>query len=234
MGFRKLTARPRHHAQDTDAILAFKTRSRPSASGPGGAPPLDTHRAVVAKRGAVRPEEQHHPAMDQARHPPISPQGSAHHVGEHLWCQLSCRGKERGAGSPPLQHRRSDASPCRNIRCRGTRCPCRADTLMGRLAQLGGHGHPGQYHLAAVASKMPPSQPPRKRLAVHARQLAVEPHLQVLQRHPWSLLLRLEPPHQSAMAHHVHRTAPMGSWVNVSESRYKEGLVLIIVTKERR
>ena len=29
-GYRKLTARPRHHAQDTDAIPAFKKRSLPS------------------------------------------------------------------------------------------------------------------------------------------------------------------------------------------------------------
>lgn len=30
MGYRKLSARPRHHAQDTDAIPAFKKISRPS------------------------------------------------------------------------------------------------------------------------------------------------------------------------------------------------------------
>src|SRR5690606_6492029 len=60
----------------------------------------------------------------------------------------------------------------------------------------------------------------RERLAVHARQLAVEPRLQILRRHPRSLLLRLEPPHRSAMAHHVTRTTVMGSSVLIRESWY--------------
>ncbi|NMA98824.1 MAG: winged helix-turn-helix domain-containing protein, partial [Phyllobacteriaceae bacterium] len=30
MGYRKLSARPRHHAQDTDAIPSFKKTSQPS------------------------------------------------------------------------------------------------------------------------------------------------------------------------------------------------------------
>ncbi len=48
------------------------------------------------------------------------------------------------------------------------------------------------------------TQPPRKHLAVHASELAFEPHLQRLRRHRRSLLLRLEHPHRSALENHVH------------------------------
>ena len=43
-----------------------------------------------------------------------------------------------------------------------------------------------------------------ERLAVHARQLAVEPHVQVILK---SLLLRLEQAHRSTLAHYDHRNA---------------------------
>jgi transposase len=32
LGFRKLSARPRHHAQDTEALVAFKKTSRPAST----------------------------------------------------------------------------------------------------------------------------------------------------------------------------------------------------------
>ena len=44
------------------------------------------------------------------------------------------------------------------------------------------------------------------------QQHGVEPHLQILRRHRRPLLLRLEQPRQSAMAHHVHRHAAVGAW----------------------
>jgi hypothetical protein len=40
------------------------------------------------------------------------------------------------------------------------------------------------------------------------------------------LLLRMEPPHRSALAHHVHRTAPMGAWVSISQSWYYGSFLL--------
>ena len=49
MGFRKLSARPRHHAQDEEAAAAFKKRARI------GGPPvaLETGRATLNQRGAA-------------------------------------------------------------------------------------------------------------------------------------------------------------------------------------
>ena len=88
-------------------------------------------------------------------------------------------------------------------------------------ARLKGAGRSQQHHPAAAAAQMPRAQPGRERLAVHARQLAVEPRLQILRRYPRSLLLRLEPPHRSAMAHNVARPPNMGSSVLIRESWYE-------------
>jgi hypothetical protein len=67
---------------------------------------------------------------------------------------------------------------------------------------------------------LPPKcpEPPRqcleaggKCLAVDARELALEPGVPLLQRHRRPLLPRLEQARRSALAHHVHRIAPVGS-----------------------
>ena len=47
MGYRKLSARPGHHAQDDDAIPAFKKLPRPGGGDPGNARARDTHRTLV-------------------------------------------------------------------------------------------------------------------------------------------------------------------------------------------
>ena len=74
MGYRKLSARPRHHAQAEGAIEDFKKASPPAwrnraRQGDRSA----THRGLVRRRGPHRPEEQDHPALGQARHPPGAP-----------------------------------------------------------------------------------------------------------------------------------------------------------------
>src|SRR5262249_18445715 len=56
----------------------------------------------------------------------------------------------------------------------------------------------------------------RERLAVHARQLALQPHLQILRRSRRPLLCGMEQARRSALAHHVHRTAPMGPRVLIN------------------
>src|SRR5229473_4079777 len=78
-----------------------------------------------------------------------------------------------------------------------------------------------QHNAPAPAAQMPRTQSDRKHLGVHARQLAIQSHLQILRRYRRSLLRFLEQAHRSAMAHHVHRLARLGSWVLVSEGWYK-------------
>ena len=55
------------------------------------------------------------------------------------------------------------------------------------------------------------SSTPRKHLAVHATELAVQSHLQILRRYRRSLLLRLEHADRSALENHVHRTPRLGN-----------------------
>lgn len=86
--------------------------------------------------------------------------------------------------------------------------------LPGRMAQISRTGCASKHHPIAAATPVSRTQPGRKRVAVHARQLAVEPHFQILRRHRRTLLLRLEPTHRSALAHHVPRPALMGSWAH--------------------
>src|SRR3954452_15814811 len=89
-----------------------------------------------------------------------------------------------------------------------------------------------KYHSHSAAAQMSGAQPRRECLAVHARQLAVEPCTQILYRYPRSLLLRREQPHRSAMAHHVTRSARLGAPVSIIESWYYTFLVCISCRRE--
>src|SRR5262252_7559548 len=64
---------------------------------------------------------------------------------------------------------------------------------------------------AIAAPKARPNSRPRKCLAIHAAELAIEPNFQILRRHHRSLLLRLEHAHRSAMENYVHRAPRLGS-----------------------
>src|SRR5215213_9347524 len=68
---------------------------------------------------------------------------------------------------------------------------------------------------------MPGAQPRRERLAVHARQLALEPGVRLLHRPCRPLLRGLEQAHRAALDHHVHRTPRLGQWVLISGTWYK-------------
>ena len=77
-----------------------------------------------------------------------------------------------------------------------------------------------QYNARATAGKIARVEPSREHLAIHERQLAVEPHLQILPGHPRPLLLRLEQAHRPALAHHVNRNTPMGQQVIIRKTWY--------------
>src|SRR5687768_10486076 len=70
---------------------------------------------------------------------------------------------------------------------------------------------PAQYLALAAAAALARTQQPRKHLAVHPSELAIEPNLQILRRHCRSLLLRLEHPRRSTVENHVHRPARLGN-----------------------
>src|SRR5258705_5293354 len=91
------------------------------------------------------------------------------------------------------------------------------------MASVSKIAHSRQHHHSRPAAEIPRTQSGRKHLAVYARQLALEPHLQILRRYRRSLLLRLEYAPRPALENHVHRITPVGSWVLINEMWYKAG-----------
>src|SRR3954466_11539643 len=113
-----------------------------------------------------------------------------------------------------------DLAPERNRA--GGRCwrACPRPRGPGGLASVQATCGPGQHHPHAASGQGARVEPRREHLAVHARELDLQPHLRVLPRHPRSLLRRMEQAHGPALAHHVHRTAGLGSPVLIIGTWY--------------
>ena len=75
MDYRKLSARPRHHAKSEAAVSAFKKTSPPVWRRSRDRGRRQAARDLVRRRGPGRAEEQDHAPLGQTRHPPLSPQG---------------------------------------------------------------------------------------------------------------------------------------------------------------
>ena len=72
----------------------------------------------------------------------------------------------------------------------------------------------------ALPPRSPELNPVENVLAIHARQLVVEPDLQILRRHRRAVLPSLEQPHRPTMEDHVPRHAQMGAWVLINDRWY--------------
>ena len=191
LGFRKLSARPRHYAQDPEAAEAFK-KSPGAPGGSPGCPSGQAHRALVAGRGKGRPEEQAHPEMGAARDPAARAARPAHCLGLSLRRDLPRRGQGRRAGHAVLRHA-SDAGASRRDQRHGRAgCPRRSAPRPGRMASRRGARRAQEHHALAASAPLARAQSRRKRLAVPARQLPLEPRLQSLRRHRRPLLRRME------------------------------------------
>jgi transposase len=67
MGYRKLSARPRHHAQAAGAVEAFKKLACDNGNDRAPARPRSQrHRSLVRRRSQDRSEEQDHPSLGEA------------------------------------------------------------------------------------------------------------------------------------------------------------------------
>src|ERR1700761_8234526 len=88
------------------------------------------------------------------------------------------------------------------------------------MALVGQARRAGQPHPLAIAAQMPGVEPGREPLAVSARQLALQPGLPLLSRHPRSLLPCLEQARRPALDHHVDRLPRMGLWVLINRIWY--------------
>src|SRR5215813_12602397 len=83
------------------------------------------------------------------------------------------------------------------------------------MAQVAGPQDPEQHLAAATASPFARTQSPGKHLAVHAPELAIKPHLQILRRYRRPLLLCLEYADRPTLEDHVYRSARLGNRASV-------------------
>ena len=210
LGYVKLSARPRHHAQEPGAIPAFKKTSPPGGGNPRRSPARHEYRNLVPGRSPDRPEEQDHKTMGEKGNASPDPQGLTHEISLYLWRHLSGPGRWRGPRPATPQHRRHEPSFEGDIHSRRSPSSCHRHRRSGRMALLKNPGDAEQHNFATATVKITRTQPGRKHLAVHARQLALKPCLQLLQRYCRSLLFRLEPTHRSAMENYVHRPSRLG------------------------
>jgi transposase len=104
LGYRTLSARPRHYAQDPEALEAFKKASRPNWRRSGRASRTAPPRAVVAGRGAGRPEEQDRPPLGSAGHPPPRSARPENQLGLDFRGDLPARGQGRGPGPAAMRY----------------------------------------------------------------------------------------------------------------------------------
>src|SRR6266481_243227 len=84
------------------------------------------------------------------------------------------------------------------------------------MAQVAGPQGPAQHLAATAASAFARAQSPGKHLAVHAPELAVKPHLQILRRYRRPLLLCLEYADRPTLENHVHCSARVGNRASVA------------------
>ena len=136
-------------------------------------------------------------------------------VGLHFRRDLPAEGKAPGWSCPPATPR---PWPCISTKSRLPSLPeqCARSSGSGRLACLEEAAGSRQHHTHPFPAKVTRVEPGRKYLAVHARQLALEPSLQILRRHHRPLLRRLEQAHRSALENHVDRNKKMGISVVMS------------------
>ena len=79
---------------------------------------------------------------------------------------------------------------------------------------------PPNITIIALPPKCPELNPVENVWQFPARQLAVEPRLQILRRSRRPLLCGMEQAHRSTLAHHVHRIASVGARVLINGIRY--------------
>jgi hypothetical protein len=117
----------------------------------------------------------------------------------------------RGARPARLQHLRDESTSCRDRQERRPGRACGSRRRPRRLAHNGQAGHTAKHHPRAFAGEVPRTQSGGECLAVLARQLAVEPRLQVLRRYRRPLLRRMEQAYMRRVKGAVFRATFFGA-----------------------
>ena len=158
--------------------------------------------------------------MGQTWHAPAGAPRPAHRMGLYLRRDLSREGEGPGLVMPWCD---TDAMAAHLIEISAAVDPGAHAVLIvasGRLA-LDEAGDPRQHHRPGAAATIARVEPGGECLAIHARQLVVEPDLQILRRHRRAVLPSLEQPHRPTMEDHVPRHAQMGAWVLINDRWYE-------------
>ena len=111
VGCRKLSARPRHHAQAAVRWTLLKSLSGDHSGGR----PHPRPQSQQGRRRGRRTEKQDHPAMGVVRHASQRAARSAHRINLHFRRDLPGRGEGRGLG-PAVPHAAPSASTSNQTR----------------------------------------------------------------------------------------------------------------------
>src|SRR2546430_17392907 len=125
---------------------------------------------------------------------------------------------QRGARPALMRQRGHGPASCRNLDRGRARRACHPSPRSGGMPWLEEASHPGQHHALAFSAEIARAQSGREHLAIHARQLALKPHLQISRRHFGSLLLCLEQAYRPALENHVYRYPRLGLSVIINET----------------
>ena len=193
LGFANISARPRHYAQNELAVEAFK-KNFPAE--------LAKIRARLPKGVEIELWWQDEARIGQknkltrrwARRGtrPRAPRDQRTEWAYIFGAICPAKGKGAGLVMPLVRHRRHGGAPHRDQCRRRSRRPCGADRRSGRLALDAQAGDPRQHHRPGAAATIARVEPGGECLAIHARQLVVEPDLQFLRRHRRAVLPSLE------------------------------------------
>ena len=221
LGFAKISARPRHYAQNELAVEAFK-KNFPAE--------LAKIRARLPKGVEIELWWQDEARIGQKnkltrRWARRGTRPRAPRDQRTEWAYIFgaiCPAKGKGAGLV-MPWCDTDAMAAHLIEISAAVDPGAHAVLI--VDQAGWHltpkaGDPRQHHRPGAAATIARVEPGGECLAIHARQLVVEPDLQILRRHRRAVLPSLEQPHRPTMEDHVPRHAQMGAWVLINDRWY--------------
>src|SRR5262249_31300544 len=217
LGYRKLSARPRHHAQAQGAIEDFK-KAFPCAWRKSRAKALDCDTIEIWFADEARIGQKNKIPRRWAKRGtrPSAPRDQRT-ASTYIFGAVCPKEGKGAALIMPASN--TEAMNLHLAEIAATVAPAAHAILL--VDQAGWHLStrllvPANITIIPLPPKCPETQPGRERLAVHARQLALQPHLQILRRSRRPLLCGMEQARRSALAHHVHRTAPMGPRVLIN------------------
>jgi hypothetical protein len=174
MGYRQLSARPRHHAQAEGVIEDFKKVSpfawKRSGVDPGAIEAWFADEARVGQKNKITRRLAKRGTRPSA--PKDQRTVSAHIFG--ATCPKD--GKRAALVIAAVRHRDDEPASCRNRHPDRARRSCCAPRRSGSLASLRLPDRAAQHYGCPIAGKVPGAEPAGKRLAAHARQ-SLEPRL---------------------------------------------------------